>query len=58
MQCALVWARDTAGVGAAYQVTGVPAIFVIDAHGRIVYAALGETPETVLSQQIRMAMQG
>ena len=53
-----IWARDTAGVGAAYQVTGVPTICIIDANGRIVYAALGETPETVLSQQIQMAMQG
>ena len=53
-----IWAGETAGVGAAYQVTGVPTILFIDANGRIVCAALGQTPETVLSQQIQMAIQG
>ena len=51
-----VWARDTTGVKSAYQVQGVPEIFIVNG-GLIAATFAGETSETALSQQIQTAMQ-
>ena len=52
-----VWARDTTGVNSAYQVQGVPEIFIINTSGQITATFAGETSETALSQQIQTTMQ-
>jgi thiol:disulfide interchange protein len=45
---------DDGPIGAAYEVPGLPATYLIDAQGRIVERLLGEVTEEQLEERIKV----
>ncbi len=47
-----IWARDTANLGQAYQVTAIPKTVIIDQDGYIRFTHTGVTPASAFIQEI------